>query len=61
MVQILARYSGWPGHYNNEGYLARVKTSFELNPVTGGKQGTFPFLSYMFEHFICFDFFHAIF
>ncbi len=44
-VQILAGYSGWPSHYNNVGCSARLKTSFELNPVTEGKQGTFPFLS----------------
>ncbi len=36
-------YSGWPCHYNNVGYSARLKTSFELNPVTEGKQGTFHF------------------
>ncbi len=35
--------SGWPGHYNNVGCSARLKTSFELNPVTEGKQGTFYF------------------
>ncbi len=28
------------------GCSARLKTSFELNPVTAGKQGTFPFLRY---------------
>ncbi len=37
-VQIPARYSGWPGHYNNVGCSATLKTSFELNPVTEGKQ-----------------------
>ncbi len=37
-------YSGWPGHYNNVGYSARLKTSFELNPVTEGNKG--PFLSF---------------
>ncbi len=44
-VQILARYSGWPGHYNNVGCSARLKTSLKLNLVTEGKQETFPFLS----------------
>ncbi len=29
-VQILARYSGWPGHYNNVGCSARLEISFEL-------------------------------
>ncbi len=43
-VQIQARYSGLPGQYNNARCLARLKTSFELNPITEGKQGTFPFL-----------------
>ncbi len=32
------------GYYNNVGCSARLKTSFELNPVTEDKQGTFPFL-----------------
>ncbi len=32
------------GHYNSVGCSARLKTSFELNLVTEGKQGTFPFL-----------------
>ncbi len=44
----MARYSGWPywpGHYNNVGSSARLKTSFELNLVTEGEQGTVPFLS----------------
>ncbi len=41
------RYSGWPGHYNNVRCSARLKTSFELNPDTEGKQWTFPFLSYV--------------
>ncbi len=36
-VQIPARYSGWPGHYNNVGCSARLEISFELNPVTEGK------------------------
>ncbi len=43
-VQIPAKYSGW-GHYNNVGCSARLETGFKLNPVTEGKQGTFPFLS----------------
>ncbi len=30
------------------GCSARLKTSFELNPITEGKQGTFPFLSFNF-------------
>ncbi len=30
-VQIPARYSGWPGHYNNVGCSARLEISFELN------------------------------
>ncbi len=30
-VQIPARYSGWPGHYNNVGFSARLEISFELN------------------------------
>ncbi len=33
----------WPGHYNNLGCSARLKTIFELNPVTEAKQGNFPF------------------
>ncbi len=36
-VQIPARYSGWPGHYNNVGCSARFEISFELNPVTESK------------------------
>ncbi len=40
-VQICARYSG---HFNNVGCMAKLKTSFKLNPVTEGNQGTFPFL-----------------
>ncbi len=28
---IPARYSGWPGHYNNVGCSARLEISFELN------------------------------
>ncbi len=32
------------GHYNSAVYSVRFKTSFKLNPVTKGKQGTFPFL-----------------
>ncbi len=28
------------------GYSARLKSSFDLNPVTEGKQGTFPFFQY---------------
>ncbi len=47
-LQIAARYSGVSGHYNNVGCSARLKTSFELNPVTGIKQGTFPF-SFLFS------------
>ncbi len=35
----------WPSHYNNVWCPARLKISFELNPVTKGKQGTFPFFS----------------
>ncbi len=35
---------GGPSHYNNMGCSARLKASFELNPVTEGNQGTFPFL-----------------
>ncbi len=34
-----------PGHYNNVGSSARLKTSFEINPVTEGKQGTLPYLT----------------
>ncbi len=45
-VQIWASYSGWSIDYNNVGCLARLKTSFELNPVTEGKQWNFPFLSF---------------
>ncbi len=30
-VQIPARYSGWPGHYNNVRCSARLEISFELN------------------------------
>ncbi len=30
-VQIPARYSGWPGHYNNVVCSARLEISFELN------------------------------
>ncbi len=41
MVQISAMYSEWPGHYNNVECSASLKTSFELNPVTDGKQGTY--------------------
>ncbi len=37
LVQIPAMYSGWPGHYNNVGCLARLDISLELNPVTEGK------------------------
>ncbi len=33
-----------PGHYNN-GCLAKLKTSFELNLITEFKQGTFPFIT----------------
>ncbi len=32
-----AKYSVWPGHYNNVGCSARLEISFELNPVTEGK------------------------
>ncbi len=38
-----SRYSRWPGHYYNVGYSARLKISFQLNPLTKGKQRTFPF------------------
>ncbi len=31
-------------HYNKVGCKARLKSSFDLNPVTKGNQGTFPFL-----------------
>ncbi len=44
-VLILARYSVWPGYYNKVGFSARLKTRFELTPVTEGKQGTFPFFT----------------
>ncbi len=37
------------GHYNNVGCSARLKTSFELNSVTEGKQWTFPFLYHLFH------------
>ncbi len=37
-------YSGWPSHYN-VGCLARLKTTFEFNLVTKGKQTTLPFPS----------------
>ncbi len=30
-VQIPARYSGWPSHYNNVGCSARLEIRFELN------------------------------
>ncbi len=36
-IQIPARYSGWPGHYNNVKCSARLEISFELKPVTEGK------------------------
>ncbi len=36
-VQILARYSRWPSHYNNVGCSSQLEISFELNPVTEGK------------------------
>ncbi len=54
-VQIPARYSGWSGHYNNVCCSARMKTNFELNPVTKGKQGTLPYITLMvlFLHYIC--------
>ncbi len=39
-----SRNSGWPSHYNNVWCSSRLKTSFELNPVADGKQGTFLFL-----------------
>ncbi len=42
-------YSWWPSHCTNVGCSARLKTSVELNPVTKGKQGTFPFL-FIFIH-----------
>ncbi len=42
-VQITARYSAWPGHYNNVGCLVRLNTSLEFNPDTEDKQGTFPY------------------
>ncbi len=42
--KILARYSGWPGLDNNMGCSARLKASFELNPVTDGKQLTLPYI-----------------
>ncbi len=34
---------GTVGHYNDVGCSAWLKTSFELNPVTEGKKGTFLF------------------
>ncbi len=50
MAILVLRGPGFsnPGQvqYNNVGCSARLKTSFELNPVTEGKQRTFPFLSY---------------
>ncbi len=48
-VQILARYSEWHSHDNNVGCLVRLKTSFELNPVIEGKQGTCLSFPYMFS------------
>ncbi len=39
------QWRGGPDDYNNLGCSARLKTSFELNPVTEDKQGTFPFLT----------------
>ncbi len=51
-LAVLGSYPGqvqWcPGHYNNLGYSDKLKTSFELNSVTEGKQWTFlsfPFIS----------------
>ncbi len=45
-------FKSWPGTVGGPatisvGCSARLKTSFELNPVTEGKQGTF--LSYLFK------------
>ncbi len=37
----MTRNSGWPSHYKNVGCLARLKTSFKLNPVTEGKKRSF--------------------
>ncbi len=44
-VQIPTRYSEWPSHNNNVGCLTRLKTSFELNPVTEVRQRTLPYLT----------------
>ncbi len=42
-----AKYSGWRSHYNNVGCMARLKTSFELNPVTGVNKGHFLTFSFL--------------
>ncbi len=40
---------GGSGHYNNVGCSARLKISFELNPVSEGKEGTFPFCCFSYN------------
>ncbi len=47
-LEILGSNSG---HYHNVGGPARLKTTFELNPVTEGKQGTFSFYTHNFAFF----------
>ncbi len=39
------------GHLNNVGSSVRLKTSFEPNPITTGKQGTLPFLCFSWTQY----------
>ncbi len=47
-VQVQTRSGKVGGHYNNVEFSVKLKTSFQLYPVTEAKQGTFPFLSFLY-------------
>ncbi len=44
----LAKYSGWPGHYNNVGCSARLEISFELNLLPRVNKVTLLYFTFTF-------------